>query len=56
MLRLGTNDNYRLAAHPILVRIAPGHIEEVRKEIAVARWLAATALPAARVADSIDSL
>jgi len=47
-LRLGTNANYRLAAHPIMVRIAPGHIEDVRKEVNVARWLAGSGFPAAR--------
>jgi hypothetical protein len=42
LLRLGTNANYRLAARPVMVRIAPGHIEDVRKEVDVARWLAAS--------------
>src|SRR5579859_4912619 len=54
LLRLGTNANYRLAAHPIMVRIAPGHIEDVRKELDVARWLAGSGFPAARVAEDIE--
>jgi aminoglycoside phosphotransferase (APT) family kinase protein len=54
LLRLGTNANYRLAAHPIMVRIAPGHIEDVRKEVDVARWLAGSGFPAARVVEDID--
>jgi Ser/Thr protein kinase RdoA (MazF antagonist) len=54
LLRLGTNANYRLAAHPIMVRIAPGHIEDVRKEVDVARWLAGNGFPAARVIEDID--
>jgi Ser/Thr protein kinase RdoA (MazF antagonist) len=53
LLRLGTNANYRLAAHPILVRISPGHMVEVRKEMAVARWLADYGFPASRVAEDI---
>jgi aminoglycoside phosphotransferase (APT) family kinase protein len=54
LLRLGTNANYRLAAHPIMVRIAPGHLEDVRKELDVARWLASSGFPAARVVENID--
>jgi aminoglycoside phosphotransferase (APT) family kinase protein len=53
LLRLGTNANWRLAAQPILVRISPGRLTDVRKELAVARWLAASGFPAARVAEDI---
>lgn len=53
LLRLGTNANYRLAAHPVMVRISPGHFEDVRKELAVARWLASSGFPAARIAEDI---
>ena len=53
LLRLGTNANYRLAAHPILVRISPGHMREVRTEVAVARWLAGHGFPATRIAEDI---
>lgn len=54
LLRFGTNANYRLAAHPVMVRIAPGHIEDVRKELDVARWLARSGFPAARIVEDID--
>jgi len=54
LLRLGTNANYKLAAHPIMVRIAPGHLEDVRKELDIARWLASSGFPAARVVKDID--
>jgi aminoglycoside phosphotransferase (APT) family kinase protein len=37
-----------------MVRIAPGHIDEVRKEVAVARWLAANDFPAARIDPAIE--
>jgi Phosphotransferase enzyme family len=54
LLRLGTNANYRLEAHPIMARIAPGRIEDVRKEINVARWLARSGFPAARIVDGLE--
>lgn len=54
LLRLGTNANYRLQAHPIMVRIAPGRIEDVRKEINVARWLARSGFPASRLVDGLE--
>jgi aminoglycoside phosphotransferase (APT) family kinase protein len=53
LIRHGTNANFRLASCPVMVRIAPGHMEIVRKELAVARWLADNAFPAARVAEDI---
>jgi Ser/Thr protein kinase RdoA (MazF antagonist) len=53
LIRLGTNANYRLATHPVMVRIAPGHPEVVQKELAVARWLAGHGFPAGRVAEYI---
>lgn len=53
LIRLGTNANYRLAARPVMVRISPGHLEVVRKELAVARWLAANGFPAGRIAEEI---
>jgi len=54
LLRLGTNANYRLAADPVMVRIAADHFEDVRKEVDVARWLAGNGFPAARVVEGID--
>lgn len=53
LLRLGTNANYRLAHAPIMVRIARGRADDVRKEVAVARWLASHEFPAARVIEDI---
>jgi Phosphotransferase enzyme family len=53
LIRFGTNANYRLAAYPIMVRIAPGHMDVVQKELAVARWLARNGFPAGRVAEEI---
>jgi hypothetical protein len=54
LLRLGTNANYRLAADPVMVRIAADHLEDVRKEVDVARWLAGNSFPAARVVEGVD--
>lgn len=53
LIRHGTNANFRLASCPVMVRIAPGHMGIVRKELAVARWLAGNAFPAARVVEKI---
>jgi aminoglycoside phosphotransferase (APT) family kinase protein len=53
LIRLGTNANYRLASCPVMVRIAPGHAKVVRRELAVARWLAGYGFPAARVTEKI---
>ena len=47
LLRLGENAIYRLAAAPIVVRIArSGRLRRVEKELCVARWLAAADVPA----------
>lgn len=54
LLRLGTNANYRLTGAPIMVRISPGRANDVRKEVAVARWLARHHFPAARLIEDID--
>jgi hypothetical protein len=53
LIRHGTNANYRLASRPVMVRISPGHMEVVQKELAVARWLAGNGFPAGRVAEQI---
>jgi aminoglycoside phosphotransferase (APT) family kinase protein len=53
LIRHGTNANYRLASCPVMVRIAPGGMEVVRKELAVARWLAGNSFPAGRVTEEI---
>ena len=48
LLRLGSNAVYRLAA-PVVARISrPGHLDEVRRTVAVARWLASEDYPAVR--------
>ncbi len=51
LLRLGSNASYRLAAHPVVVRIAPGNMDVVVKEVAIARWLAESRFPATRIAE-----
>jgi len=53
LIRHGTNANFRLASRPVMVRIAPGHMDVVQKELAVARWLAGSGFPAGRVAEEI---
>jgi aminoglycoside phosphotransferase (APT) family kinase protein len=52
LMRLGENAIYALADEPIVVRIArsPDALDDVRKEMRVARWLAANEFPAARLA------
>jgi aminoglycoside phosphotransferase (APT) family kinase protein len=53
LLRLGENALYVLPDAEVVVRIARslGAIEDVRKEVRVARWLAETKFPAVRLAD-----
>lgn len=52
LLRIGSNAVYRLA-EPIIVRIAPdgGDLEGVRRQVAVARWLAEENFSATRALD-----
>jgi Ser/Thr protein kinase RdoA (MazF antagonist) len=56
LLRLGENAIYKLAADPVVVRIARSadRLPRVRRELCVARWLAASNVPAVRVRDDID--
>lgn len=56
ILRLGENAIYRLDGVPVVVRIARSLdvLEDVRKEVRVARWLAAEDFPAARLADDTE--
>ncbi len=56
LLRLGSNANFRLASAPVMVRIARDHIDTVRKEVDVARWLASQDFPAARLIEDVDQL
>ena len=56
LLRLGENAIYQLAADPVVVRIARSadRLPRVQRELCVARWLAASNVPAVRVFDEID--
>ena len=56
LLRLGENAIYQLAAGPIVVRIARSadRLPRVQRELCVARWLAASNVPAVRVIDEIE--
>jgi Ser/Thr protein kinase RdoA (MazF antagonist) len=56
LLRLGENAIYQLAAVPVVVRIARSadRLPRVRRELCVARWLAARNVPAVRVCDEIE--
>jgi Ser/Thr protein kinase RdoA (MazF antagonist) len=53
MLRLGENAMYRLESAPVVVRVARSlaKLDEVRKEIRVARWLESEGFPAVGLAD-----
>jgi aminoglycoside phosphotransferase (APT) family kinase protein len=50
LLRRGTNAVYRLTSTPVIVRIAPDDAEVVgiRRQVAVARWLASAGVPVVR--------
>ena len=56
LLRLGENAIYQLATDPVVVRIARStdRLPRVRRELCVARWLAASNVPAVRVCDGIE--
>jgi hypothetical protein len=56
LLRLGENAIYQLAADPVVVRIARSadRLARVQRELCVARWLAASKVPAVCVFDEID--
>ena len=56
LLRLGENAIYQLAADPVVVRIArsANRLPRVRRELCVARWLAASNVPAVHVIEEID--
>jgi len=53
LLRLGENAIFQLAAAPVVARIARSEdrLQRVRRELCVARWLAASGVPAVRVFD-----
>ncbi|MEE6268177.1 aminoglycoside phosphotransferase family protein [Streptomyces diastatochromogenes] len=53
LIRFGENALFRLAAHPIVVRIARSteYLPAVHGEVQVSRWLASEGFPATRVVD-----
>ncbi|CAG7634709.1 aminoglycoside phosphotransferase family protein [Actinacidiphila bryophytorum] len=55
-IRLGENALYRLAAAPVVVRVArgPAFLPSARREVAVSRWLADEGFPAVRVVEDIE--
>jgi Ser/Thr protein kinase RdoA (MazF antagonist) len=56
LLRFGENAIYRLAADPVVVRIARSadRLARVERELCVARWLAAANIPAVRMIKEIE--
>ncbi|MFJ7334873.1 aminoglycoside phosphotransferase family protein [Streptomyces sp. NPDC101116] len=56
LVRFGENALFRLASVPVVVRIARGKewLVTARKEVAVARWLAAESFSAARVVEDVE--
>lgn len=53
LIRSGTNAVYRLASAPVVVRVAPptAGLAAVRRQVAVARWMADSDIPAIRALD-----
>ncbi|WP_460065621.1 aminoglycoside phosphotransferase family protein [Streptomyces sp. YKOK-I1] len=56
LIRFGENALFRLASVPVVVRIARGAewASTARKEVAVARWLAAEGFSAARIVEDVE--
>jgi aminoglycoside phosphotransferase (APT) family kinase protein len=56
LVRFGENALFRLASVPVVVRIARGKewLFTARKEVAVARWLAAEGFSAARIMEDVE--
>ncbi|WP_030667362.1 phosphotransferase enzyme family protein [Streptomyces rimosus] len=56
LLRFGENALFRLAAHPVVVRIARSaeYLDAVRGEIRVSRWLTRTGFPVTRVIEDLE--
>ncbi|MDJ0345880.1 aminoglycoside phosphotransferase family protein [Streptomyces sp. H10-C2] len=56
LIRLGENALFRLAQHPVIVRIARSmdYLHSVQNEVRVAQWLLDAQLPAARVIDDLE--
>ncbi|TNM32685.1 phosphotransferase family protein [Streptomyces sedi] len=56
LVRFGENALFRLAAHPVIVRVARSvdYLGSVRTEVGVSRWLAREGFPAARVVEDVE--
>ncbi|MBB1245754.1 aminoglycoside phosphotransferase family protein [Streptomyces durbertensis] len=56
LIRFGENALFRLATHPVIVRVARSteYLDSVQNEVAVSRWLADEGFPAARVLDDVE--
>ncbi|MFE9887630.1 phosphotransferase enzyme family protein [Streptomyces scopuliridis] len=56
LIRLGENALFRLAAHPVVVRIARSteYLDSARGEVQVSRWLASEGFPVTRVVDDLE--
>jgi Ser/Thr protein kinase RdoA (MazF antagonist) len=56
LLRLGENAIYQLASKPVVVRIARSadRMMRIKRELCIARWLAAAGVPAIRVCEEIE--
>ncbi|WP_416979024.1 aminoglycoside phosphotransferase family protein [Streptomyces sp. T028] len=56
LIRFGENALFRLDSVPVVVRIARGEewVATARKEVAVARWLAAEGFSAARIVEDVE--
>ncbi|MFH8403195.1 phosphotransferase enzyme family protein [Streptomyces sp. NPDC018019] len=56
LIRFGENALFRLAAHPVVVRIARSreYLDAVQGEVRVSRWLSRTGFPVTRVVDDLE--
>ncbi|MFJ5225908.1 phosphotransferase [Streptomyces sp. NPDC088400] len=56
LIRLGENALFRLAAHPVVARIARSteYLESARGEVEVSRWLSREGFPVTRVVDDLE--
>ena len=56
LIRFGENALFRLASHPVIVRVArtADYLPSVRNEVEVSRWLAQEGFPAARVVEDLE--
>lgn len=56
LIRLGENALFRLAAAPVIVRVARGEqwLPTARTEVAVSRWLVEEGVPAARIIEGLE--